>query len=185
MVTSILLLRILLIMTNPNEENVIEIFGEVSPSLALNFGELIDRYTEAGSPPLTVLIDSEGGCVVSGLAIFDSLKNYRGHTIGKVVGGAESMAAIILQACKERRCVKGGHILIHHLRPPFYVLSTFKTDAEEEAYFTELERYNTRVLELLSERTKNDLSLISRQCSTDRRVNPKRALQLNLIDFID
>ena len=172
-------------MIKPTTRNTIEIFEEISPDLALRIKGMIDGFSKAGTPTLTVLINSKGGCILSGLSIFEAIKGYKGNTVGRVVGVAESMAVIVLQACKERHCCKTGHILIHHMRPSFNALSNFKTDKEEEAYFAELERHNDIVLGILSERTKKPRSMISIQCDTDKPLSPKKEIRLNLIDLID
>lgn len=171
-------------MRKTNRQNTIEIVGDVSSTVAMEFRRKIEELSARGSPEVVFLINSMGGCVVSGLAMFMAVKEYKGRTVGKVVGAAESMAAVVLQACTERLCVKRGHILIHHIRPSYLDLLSFQTDAQETAYFTQLDTYNQIVLGVLRDRTKQSDEVIAELCDTEMRIKSQKALELNLIDLI-
>ncbi|MDP3645756.1 MAG: ATP-dependent Clp protease proteolytic subunit, partial [bacterium] len=59
-------------------------------------------------------IRSEGGEIAAGLDIYDEIRLYRGETRGIVMGFAQSMGAIILQACTHRVAARHAEVLIHN-----------------------------------------------------------------------
>lgn len=60
-------------------------------------------------------INSNGGSVKEGVAIYNLLKQKSNHKIGIVDGVAHSVAFLILQACDERRMCLGTTALIHNM----------------------------------------------------------------------
>jgi len=77
-------------------------------SLAL----LLKGFHMLGSRPITLILDSGGGEVTSGLAMIDLIQRHGNVTI-EVWGRAESMAAVILQAAKVRRMAPSAYLMIH------------------------------------------------------------------------
>lgn len=61
----------------------------------------------------TIILNSGGGDVYAGLAMYDVIKTYPGHVTIKVVGQANSMAAIVLQAADKRMITSSSTIMIH------------------------------------------------------------------------
>lgn len=74
---------------------------------------LISLDTDRDSP-ITVIINSPGGWVSQGMAIYDSIRQCRSFVKGLVLGEACSMATIILQACDERVLAPCADIMIHN-----------------------------------------------------------------------
>ena len=81
------------------ETRVIYLNGEVDQDMAaLAIKGLHILETSSSSDPATILINSEGGSVVDGLAIYDAIQLAPFQVETRVVGVADSMAAWILQA---------------------------------------------------------------------------------------
>ena len=58
-------------------------------------------------------LSSGGGDQTIGLAIVDLLTSYKGHVTITVIGSAESMAAIILQAADTRLITASSYLMLH------------------------------------------------------------------------
>jgi ATP-dependent protease ClpP protease subunit len=86
----------------------IELYGDiVSGSAAYVRTQLPD------SGPVTVRINSDGGSVREGLAIFNALKEHDGEITTVVDGGAFSIAAYIAMAGDVREIAENGMLMIH------------------------------------------------------------------------
>lgn len=68
----------------------------------------------AGATELRVHINSEGGSVTEGGAIYNALRAFQGRKVAIVEGLAASMASVILMACDERVVSKGSFVMIHN-----------------------------------------------------------------------
>jgi ATP-dependent Clp endopeptidase proteolytic subunit ClpP len=67
-----------------------------------------------GNGPITVFINSYGGSVDQGLAIYELLQNHRGKVTTKIEGGiAASISSVILLAGEERIITPSGSVMIH------------------------------------------------------------------------
>ncbi len=71
----------------------------------------LDR-TEPGKP-VTMYINSPGGEVVSGLAVYDYIRIMKSPVNTVCIGDAASMGAILFLAGKERKMLKDSQIMIH------------------------------------------------------------------------
>ena len=63
--------------------------------------------------PIRIILCSFGGCVYSGLAIFDAIKACPNHVTIEVFGAAMSIASIILQAADHRVLHPNATIMVH------------------------------------------------------------------------
>lgn len=71
------------------------------------------RYIGADSP-VTVNINSPGGDVFEGLAIYNLLAEHRGHVTVKILGLAASAASVIAMAGDTVQIAKAGFFMIHN-----------------------------------------------------------------------
>ena len=96
------------------ETRVIYLNGEVDQDMAaLAIKGLHILETSSSSDPATILINSEGGSVVDGLAIYDAIQLAPFQVETRVVGVADSMAAWILQAGDIRSATRYSRIMVH------------------------------------------------------------------------
>lgn len=75
---------------------------------------LKDALKQVDTPNLTVRINSKGGDVDQGLAIYGLLSTFKGHVKTVVDGFACSVASVIFMAGKERIVPENGVLLIHN-----------------------------------------------------------------------
>lgn len=78
---------------------------------AFTFAEALENVD---TPNLTVHINSYGGSVSEGLAIYSLLSQFKGHLITIVDGFACSAASVIFMAGKERIVPESGILMIHN-----------------------------------------------------------------------
>lgn len=75
---------------------------------------LKDALTQVDTPNLTVRINSYGGSVSEGLAIYGLLSEFKGHLKTIVDGFACSAASVIFMAGQERVVPENGLLMIHN-----------------------------------------------------------------------
>ena len=66
-----------------------------------------------GGQTINIFINSGGGCVISGMALYDAIYACKNRVRGYVYGQASSIASVILQACDERVISTHSSIMIH------------------------------------------------------------------------
>ena len=76
--------------------------------------KLKDALAQVDTPNLTVRINSKGGDVDQGLAIYGLLSTFKGHVKTIVDGFACSVASVVFMAGKERIVPENGVLLIHN-----------------------------------------------------------------------
>jgi len=73
-----------------------------------------EKLKEANGRPVQFNINSPGGFVVDGLAIFNEIKNYSGEKTARIIGLAASMASIIPLACDKVVAENNAIYMIHN-----------------------------------------------------------------------
>ena len=93
--------------------NEIKLFGIIGEDVTANdVKEQIDAMDQ--TQPLVVRINSEGGVVYDGLAIFDAIASYAGPKKAVVESFAASIASFIPMACDEVEITENGYFMIHN-----------------------------------------------------------------------
>lgn len=75
--------------------------------------DIINALKDAGDKPLSIRINSGGGSVFGGIAIYNVLKGYKGHKAVYVDGIAASIASVIMLAGDEINVPKNATIMLH------------------------------------------------------------------------
>lgn len=93
---------------------VLYVHGQVGDRQAgLDSGAVVRELAELGDRPLRVSVNSEGGYLFDGLAIYNALASYPGRVTAEVLGMAASAASLILLAADRVEMARGASILIH------------------------------------------------------------------------
>lgn len=169
--------------------NTVNLFGSVDTAMAeLVIGQLqyLDHKFKTEEVPrdervITLQINSPGGSVADGLAIYDTL-NYIDATIRTVgLGMAASMGAFLLSAgTRGMRCAtENCEILIHQ---PLGGASGQASDIIIAA--NHIERTRDRLNRILAENTGNTVRRIQRDTDRDTIMTAEQAKQYGLIDFV-
>lgn len=103
---------------------------------------------------------------------------------GTVISGASSMAAIILQVCKIRKCARHAGVLIHHIYRRNISLDVLNDDDKLKTLKEDMQKTQQRLYDILTTRTGKTLEEIRDECKKDKMMQAEEALAFGLIDEI-
>ena len=129
--------------------------------------------------PIYLYINSPGGNVTDGLAIYDTMEFIEAPVTTVCMGQAASMGAFLLAAGKRRYSLPHGQILIHQ---PSSGVAGQCTDIQIHA--KQAQYYKDLLNEILSKRSKKSVKEMADLTERDTYLTPKQALELGLIDGI-
>jgi ATP-dependent Clp protease protease subunit len=165
------------------DHNIIDLGGEVDQDMATYVRVAIAYLVSADAPEICVKISSNGGDIPPGLNIYDELRLYPGRITGVVSLTADSMAAIILQACDHRQCMKHSTVTIHNMWRKLPI-DKIRNQSVLEKELADMEKWQLRINMIYVERTKRTLRAIMRQSDKDKPMTAEEALKFHLIDEI-
>jgi ATP-dependent protease ClpP protease subunit len=106
------------IMAASSDDNTISILDEIGEGLLFSDGTTAKRISAAlrsiGEKDVVVNINSPGGDMFEGLAIYNLLREHKGKITVKVLGLAASAASLIAMAGDEIQIAKSGFLMIHN-----------------------------------------------------------------------
>ena len=140
-------------------------------------------YLESEDPDKEIhfYINSPGGLVSSGLAIYDTMQYIKSPVSTYCMGQAASMAAILLAAGQKgkRYALPHARILIHQ---PMGGFSGQATDVEIQA--REILRLKHELNEILTKHTNQPIDRIERDTDRDYYMSGEQAAEYGLIDTV-
>ncbi|HOE08898.1 MAG TPA: ATP-dependent Clp protease proteolytic subunit [Treponemataceae bacterium] len=152
--------------------------GEVNKALAEKIIRQLLILEADSDEPIRVFIDSPGGDVDAGYAIFDMIRfiNAPVFTIG--IGLVASAGALILLASpRERRiALPNSHYLIHQ---PLSGIKGVATDIEIHA--AEIEKVRVKINKLIADETGTKLEQVEKDTDRDYWMNAEEAQKYGLI----
>ena len=153
--------------------------GEVNKELAEKvIRQLLILEADSASKPIYVYIDSPGGDVDAGFAIFDMIRFIKppGYTIG--MGLVASAGALILLAASKnyRLGLPNSHYLIHQ---PLSGIKGVATDIEIHA--KEIEKIRTKINALIAEETGKNVAEVAKDTDRDYWLSADEAVNYGLI----
>lgn len=164
------------------EDRIIFLTGEIDDNLAnLTVGQLL--YLESKDPQkeICIYINSPGGSVTAGLAIYDTMNFISCDIRTIVVGMAASMASFLLTAgTKGKRCaLKNSEIMIHQpMGGTQGQASDIKIHAEH------ILRTRDRLNRIYAERTGQPIERIEKDTERDNFMSAEEAMEYGLIDEV-
>lgn len=163
-------------------ERIIFIDGEITDQLAsLVIAQLM--YLEAEDPDkdIYVYINSPGGSVSAGLAIYDVMNYITCDVSTTCVGMAASMGSFLLSAGAKgkRYALPNSTIMIHQ---PLSSFNGQQTDFQIHA--NHLKNTRDRLNNLLAEHTGQSIKKIARDTERDRFMTAEEAQKYGLIDEV-
>ena len=153
--------------------------GEVNKELAEKvIRQLLILEADSASKPIYVYIDSPGGDVDAGFAIFDMIRFIKPpvYTIG--MGLVASAGALILLAASKnyRLGLPNSHYLIHQ---PLSGIKGVATDIEIHA--KEIEKIRAKINALIAEETGKDVAEVAKDTDRDYWLSADEAVNYGLI----
>jgi ATP-dependent Clp protease protease subunit len=140
-------------------------------------------YLESEDPDkeITLYINSPGGSITAGLAIYDTMQYVRAPTATLCIGLAASMAAWILAAGTKgmRRALPNSRVMIHQ---PLGGIRGQATDIEIHAQ--EILFIRERMNKILSKHTGQPVEKIKHDTERDKYLSAEDALSYGIIDSV-
>ena len=164
------------------KDRIILLGEEVTDHLAgLVCAQLLFLESQDPEKEIYLYINSPGGSVTSGLAIYDTMRYITAPVSTVCMGQAASMGAFLLAAGEKgsRFALPNSQIMVHQ---PSGGYSGQATDAE--IHVREMLRLKERLNRLLSENTGKPYEDIVRATERDNFLTPEEALELGLIDRV-
>jgi ATP-dependent Clp protease protease subunit len=163
-------------------ERIIFLGTPVTDDIAnLIVAQLIHLESEDPDKDISLYINSPGGSVYAGLAIYDTMQFIRPDVQTICVGIAMSMGALLLSggAQGKRFALPNAKILIHQ------VSSSFQGQATDiEIHAKEIIDVRRRLDEILAKHTGQDLERVARDTERDYFMSSEEATEYGLIDQV-
>ncbi|MGH3010335.1 MAG: ATP-dependent Clp endopeptidase proteolytic subunit ClpP [Gaiellaceae bacterium] len=163
-------------------ERIIFLGTPVDDQIAnLIVAQLIHLESEDPDKDISIYINSPGGAVYAGLAIYDTMQYIKPDVQTICVGMAMSMGAVILAggANGKRMATPNSKILIHQGSAGFHGQPT---DIEIQA--REVISLKRRLEEILAQHTGQDLEKISKDVDRDYYMTADEAKEYGIIDTV-
>lgn len=143
--------------------------------------QLLFLESENPDKDIYVYINSPGGVVTSGLAIYDTMQYVKPDVATMCIGQAASMAAVLLAAG-----AKGKRYALPHARVMLHqVLGGFEGQATDvEIHAKEILRMKEELNRIIAKHTNQPIERISRDTDRDFFLRPSDALEYGLVDAI-
>jgi ATP-dependent Clp protease, protease subunit len=172
------------IYTRLSQERIIFLGQEVSDGLANRIvAFLLYLDSDDSSKPIYLYINSPGGSITAGMAIYDTMQYIKSEVITICVGQAASMGSFLLAAGSPGKRVALPHarIMIHQ---PLLSggMRGQATDIQIEAQ--EILRIREQLNQMLADRTGQPLSKIEKDTDRDYFMSAQEALEYGLIDKV-
>lgn len=165
------------------EKRILYLIDEIDDSVADRLSAGILWLNAKNDEEITMYINSSGGGIAAGLDIFDIINHSKAPITGIVYRQANSMAIIVLQACKTRKAMKHSVFSFHNMRINIRIewdeyekimdkrLQDIKKDQED---------YNN----IIFQRSDIKIETIEQWCKEKKVLSAEESLRFNLIDEI-
>ena len=163
-------------------ERIVFLNGEVNDTVsALVCAQLLFLEAENPTRPIHLYINSPGGVVTSGFAMYDTMRHIRAPVHTLCMGTAYSMGSFLLMAGEpgERAVLPNASILVHQ------PLGGYKGQASDILiHAAETLRTKQRITRLYAEHCGRSYEEFERAMDRDRFMTAEEALEWGLVDRI-
>ena len=163
------------------KERIVFLSGEITDEVSnLIVSELL-YLNSLGNDDIYLYINSPGGSVTAGMAIYDTMNFIKADVVTICVGMCASMGAFLLSSgCKGKRMsLENGEVMIHQ------PLGGVKGQASDiQIHADRIIKMKKKLNSILASNTSKDISVIERDTERDNYMDAKEALEYGLIDII-
>lgn len=164
------------------KDRVIFLGGPIDDYVAnLIVAQLLFLESENPDKDISIYINSPGGVVTAGMAIYDTMQFVKPSISTMCVGQATSMGAVLLAdgAAGKRFCLPNSRVMIHQ------PLGGIQGQASDIAiHAEETLKIRARLNEILAHHTGQPVEVISKDTDRDNFMNADKALKYGLVDKI-
>jgi ATP-dependent Clp protease, protease subunit len=164
------------------KERIIFVVGPVNDNMAsLVCAQLLFLESENPKKEIALYINSPGGVVTSGLAMYDTMQYIRPEISTVCVGLAASAGSLLLTAGRKgkRFSLPNSNIMIHQPSGGFQGQA-----ADIEIHAREILKTRDRLNKIYQKHTGQELSKIENAMDRDRFMTPEEAKEFGLIDEV-
>ena len=164
------------------KERIIFLTGPIDDYISnLVVAQLLFLESENPEKDISIYINSPGGVITSGLAIYDTMQFIAPEVSTLCIGQAASMGSLLLAGGAEgkRFALTNSRIMIHQ------PLGGFQGQASDfEIHAKEMLLVKTKVNEILAKHTGKSLKKVEQDTDRDNFSNAKEAVSYGIIDEI-
>ncbi len=164
------------------KDRIIFIVGPIDDYIAnLVVAQLLFLESENPDKDISVYINSPGGVVTAGLAIYDTMQFIKPQVSTMCMGQAASMGALLLAggAAEKRFCLPNARVMIHQ---PHGGVQGQASDIAIHA--EETLKIRTRLNQILAKHTGQPEAVIAKDTDRDHFMSAEKALSYGLVDKI-
>lgn len=164
------------------KERIIFLTGQVEDNMAnLILAQMLFLESENPEKDIYLYINSPGGSVTAGMAIYDTMNFIKPDVSTICVGQAASMGAFLLSggAKGKRFCLPNSRVMIHQ------PLGGFQGQASDfEIHAREILSIKDKLNRLMAEHTGQPLDVVSRDTDRDNFMSASEAVEYGLVDSV-
>jgi ATP-dependent Clp protease protease subunit len=164
------------------KERIIFIVGPIEPHMAnLIVAQLLFLESDNPEKDISLYINSPGGVVSAGLAIYDTMQFIKPDVSTLCLGMAASAASLLLTAGKKgkRRSLPNATVMIHQVLGGFQGQNT-----DIQIHAQETLRISAVVNKILADHTGQPMKVIEKDTDRDNFMTGTEAIEYGLIDEI-
>ena len=164
------------------KERIIFIVGPIEDYMAnVIIAQILFLESEDPKKDISLYINSPGGSVTSGMAIYDTMQFCKPDVSTLCIGQAASMGAVLLAggARKKRFALTNSRIMIHQPLGGFQGQST-----DIQIHAQEIQKVRENLNSILSKHTGNDINKIKEDTDRDNFMNSNEAKEYGIIDTV-
>ena len=164
------------------KERVIFLVGQVEDHMAnLIVAQLLFLESENPDKDIHLYINSPGGSVTAGMAIYDTMQFIKPDVSTMCIGQAASMGALLLTGGEKgkRYCLPNSRMMIHQ------PLGGFQGQASDiEIHAKEILALKDKLNQIMAHHTGQTLEMIERDTDRDNFLSAEQAVDYGLIDEV-
>ena len=164
------------------KERIIFLTGQVEDNMAnLILAQMLFLESENPDKDIFLYINSPGGSVTAGMAIYDTMNFIKPDVSTICVGQAASMGAFLLSggAKGKRFCLPNSRVMIHQ------TLGGFQGQASDfEIHAKEILSIKDKLNRLMAEHTGQPLDVVSRDTDRDNFMSASQAVDYGIVDSV-
>ncbi|EKD45107.1 MAG: ATP-dependent Clp protease proteolytic subunit [uncultured bacterium] len=164
------------------KDRVVFLVGPLDEHSAnLIIAQLLFLESENPDKDISLYINSPGGVVTAGMAIYDTMQFIKPDVRTLCIGQAASMAALLLASGMKgkRHCLPNSTVMIHQ------VLGGYQGQGTDiQIHAKETQRVSDMLTHILAKHTEQSLEVINRDTNRDNFMSPAEAKAYGLIDSI-
>ena len=164
------------------KDRVIFVVGPIEDHMAnLIVAQLLFLESENPDKDINLYINSPGGVVSAGLAVYDTMQFIRCDVSTMCIGQAASMGAVLLAAGAKgkRYCLPHSRVMIHQ------PLGGFQGQATDiDIHAREILKTRQQLNEVLAHHTGQSVDTIAQDTDRDNFMDPQQALDYGLVDKV-